>query len=468
MDQTNTLETAAVINRRDFLKQSSVLAAGGFLLANQTLEVGVNVKRPNFVFFLADDMGWADAGYQGGDVSTPNIDRLAREGVELNQFYTQPVCTPTRACLLTGRYAFKTGTEVRFAPTHTGGMLIDERTLADALKDAGYRTVMLGKWHLGQWEKQFLPNQRGFDHHYGQYGGVIDYYTHLRNDTILDWHRNGRPVVEEGYSTYLIADEAERLIERYDNSKPFFFYVPFNAPHGPRQAPQEVVEKYEQQGHKNPGYAATLECMDTAIGRILNAIEKRGLRENTVVMFSSDNGGTKNPGNDPLTGHKSAYLEGGVRVPAVISWPGGLKAGSVVNEPLHIVDVYPTFVKLAGGSLAQPLPLDGKDAWPTIAQGRPGPHEEIVYGLGAIRRGDWKLIEADVEYYGWKAGVTHLYNIPQDPHEQNNLAEELAGKVKELQARLAYHATQARPSPQRPPIPNYPPSVFGEDEQDML
>lgn len=455
------------MNRRDFLKGSAALAAEGFVLSNRALEVGIGPKRPNFVFFLADDMGWKDAGYQGGDVSTPNIDRLAAEGVELNQFYTQPVCTPTRGCLLTGRYVFKNGTEIRFAPSHTGGMLIDERTLADALKDAGYWTVMLGKWHLGQWEKKFLPNQQGFDHHYGHYNGVIDYYEHTRNN-ILDWHRNGRPLVEEGYSTYLIAAEAERLIAAHNKAKPFFFYVPFNAPHGPRQAPQEVIQKYEQQGHKNPGYAATVECMDVAIGRILDAIEKRGLRENTVVMFCSDNGGTKNPGNDPLNGHKSSYLEGGVRVPAVISWPGRLKAGTIVNEPLHIVDVYPTFVKLAGGSLAQPLPLDGKDAWPTIAEGKPTPHEEIVYGLGAIRRGDWKLIEADVEYYGWKAEVTHLYNIKEDPYEQNNRAEDLPEKVEELRARLAYHATQARTSPERPPIPDYPPKVFGEDEQDMI
>jgi arylsulfatase A-like enzyme len=455
------------VDRRDFLKNCAAATAGGFVLSNRTLEVGVGSTRPNFIFFLADDMGWRDAGYQGGNVTTPNIDRLAKEGVELNQFYTQPVCTPTRACLLTGRYAFKTGTEIRFAPKHTGGMLIDERTLADALKEAGYWTVMLGKWHLGQWEKKFLPNQRGFDHHYGHYNGVIDYYKHTRNN-ILDWHRNGRPLVEEGYSTYLIAAEAERLIAAYEKAVPFFFYVPFNAPHGPRQAPQEVVQKYEQSGHVNPGYAATVECMDVAMGRILTAIEKRGLRENTIVMFCSDNGGTKNPGNEPLNAHKSAYLEGGVRVPAVISWPGKLKAGSVVNEPLHIVDVFPTFVKLAGGSLAQPLPLDGKDAWPTIAEGKPTPHEEIVYGLGAIRRGDWKLIEADVEYYGWKADVTHLYNIHQDPYEKMNLANDLPEKVKELRARLAYHATQARPSPERPPIPNYPPKVFGQQEQDMI
>jgi len=454
--------------RRDFLRSCARIAAGGFVLSNRAVDVAINRRRPNFIYFLADDMGWKDAGYQGADVSTPNIDRLAAEGVELNQFYTQPVCSPTRACLLTGRYPFKTGTEIRFAPNHTGGMLIDERTLAEALKDAGYWTVMIGKWHLGQWEKQFLPNQRGFDHHYGQYGGVIDYYTHLRNDTILDWHRNGRPVVEQGYSTYLLADEAVRLIRRYDGTRPFFFYIPFNAPHGPRQAPQDIVEKYRQQGHVNPAYAATLECMDTAIGQVLEALEQRRVLRDTLIMFSSDNGGTKNPGNDPLTGHKSSYLDGGVRVPAVVCWPGRLKAGTFVDEPLHIVDVYPTFINLAGGSLVQKLPLDGKDAWATIANGAPSPHDEIVYGLGAIRRGDWKLIEADVEYYGWKSEVTRLYNIREDPSEQNNLAEAMPQKVEQLRARLAYHAAQARPSPPRPDIPNYPPKVFGEEEQDML
>jgi len=456
-----------IMNRRNFLKKFAAIGGGGFVLSNRTLQVYADTKRPNFVFILADDMGWAHAGYQGGDISTPNIDRLAQEGVQLNQFYVQPVCTPTRACLLTGRYSFKTGTVIRFAPKHKTGMLIDERTLAEALKEAGYWTVMLGKWHLGQWEKEFLPNQRGFDHHYGHYNGVIDYYTHTRGG-VLDWHRNGRPLIEEGYSTFLIVSEAEKLIKTYDKSKPFFFYIPFNAPHGPRQAPQQVIQKYEQRGYRNPDYAATVECLDAAIGRILDAIDKRGLRENTLVMFCSDNGGTKNPGNEPLRGYKSSYLEGGIRVPAVISWPGSLKAGKIVNEPLHIVDIYPTFVKLAGGSLAQPLALDGKDAWPTIAEGKSTPHEEIVYGLGAIRRGDWKLIEGDVEYYGWKAEVTQLYNIREDPYEKNNLVEKFPDKVKELRVRLAYHATQQRQSPERPPIPNYPTKVFGEDEQEMI
>lgn len=167
-------------------------------------------------------------------------------------------------------------------------------------------------------------------------------------------------------------------------------------------------------------------------------------------------------------GWNDAGYQGGVRVPAVISWPGKLNAGAVIDEPLHIVDVYPTFVKLAGGSLKQPLPLDGKDAWPTIAKGKPTPHEEIIYGLGAIRRGDFKLIEADVEYYGWKSEVTRLYNIRQDSIEQNNLADAMPDKVEELRARLAYHATQARPSPDRPTIPDYPPKVFGEGEKEFL
>ncbi|GAG00068.1 unnamed protein product, partial [marine sediment metagenome] len=265
-----------------------------------------------------------------------------------------------------------------------------------------------------------FPRARGFDHHYGHYSALIDYFTHYR-DEVLDWHRNGRPVIEEGYSTYLLAGEFERLLDSYDGSKPFFFYIPFNAVHGPKQAPQEVVDKYIQLGHSDPQLAACVECMDIAIGRMVKALAQHGLRDNTLIAFCSDNGGPKSRGNGPLKGWKSAYHEGGIRVLALMNWPGKIKAGTIVTEPLHIVDIYPTFVNLAGGTLDQPLPLDGLDAWATITKAAPSPHDEIVHGPETIRKGDWKLIQGHAEYYNWKAEVTQLYNIAQDPYEQNNL-----------------------------------------------
>ena len=196
-------------------------------LAAQTVE-GTDT-RPNILVFLSDDMGWGQPGFNGGtEVATPNMDRLANEGVKLTQFYVQPVCSPTRASLMTGRYAWKNGMELRTKYAASNGMLLDERTIAEALRDAGYATWMVGKWHLGQWRQEHLPLQRGFDHHYGFYSARVDSFT-LDRGPILDWHRNGRPVVERGYSTFLLADEAVQLIERHDGNRSFFLYLAFGA-----------------------------------------------------------------------------------------------------------------------------------------------------------------------------------------------------------------------------------------------
>ena len=203
---------------------------------------------PNIVVFLSDDMGWGQPGFNGGEeVETPSIDRIAEEGIRLTQFYVAPVCTATRGALLTGRYSWKNGTAIRFNGRTSRGMRDDERTLAEALQDAGYATWLVGKWHLGQWQSKHLPLQRGFDHHYGLYGAEIDSFSHHRGrdrDLALDWHRNGRPVVETGYSTLLLADEAIQLIDRHDPSGPFFLYLPFNAVHNPNDAPQEYIDQY--------------------------------------------------------------------------------------------------------------------------------------------------------------------------------------------------------------------------------
>ncbi len=453
-------------SRRDFLRAMGVGAASA-ALPRLTPDAGAATGQPNILVMLSDDMGWGQPGFQGGQIiPTPNLDRLATEGVNLTQFYVQPVCTPTRACLLTGRYAFRTGTVIRFTANDTAGMLLDEQTLAQALRDAGYFTGIVGKWHLGEWQKAHLPMQRGFDRQYGHYSALIDYHLHTRNG-VYDWHRNEQPVDEDGYSTDLIADETIRLIREHDGARPFFLYVPFNAVHGPHQdqAPRELIEKYTQTKVKNPAQAAQVECMDAAIGRILSALDDKGIRDNTLVMFFNDNGGPAGVGpNGPYRGGKSSYLEGGIRVACLMRWPGKLRAGSAVDEPLHVVDMYPTFVKLAGGSLKQQLPIDGLDAWATIAEGKRTPHEEIVHGLKVIRVGDWKYIDKDAAYYGWKSEGTQLYNIREDPYEQSNLAEKLPGKVKQLQDRLAYWATQERPAEEKHKIAGYPVTVYGEEE----
>ena len=306
-------------------------------------------------------VGNRSASNGGKEVPTPNIDRIAVEGVKLTQFYVQPVCSPTRACLLTGRYAWKNGMEVRPTAESRHGMLLDERTIAEALREVGYHTWMVGKWHLGEWQRPHLPLQRGFDHHYGHYSALIDSFTHMRGP-VLDWHRNGRPVVEEGYSTFLLAGEAEQLIDRYDGSSPFFLYLPFNAVHGPHQAPEEYLAKYAHLGRRGP-QRAQLECMDQAVGRVLRALEPQGL----AGFHAGDVHEMTTAGHGlPRTVHtgafKSHYHEGGVRVPAAMRWPDQIPAGSASSEMLHIIDLFPTFAGLAGARSDSGLPLDGRDA----------------------------------------------------------------------------------------------------------
>ena len=423
--------------------------------------------RPNFVVFLSDDMGWEQVGFNGGkEVPTPSIDRIAEEGVKLTQFYVQPVCSPTRACLLTGRYAWKNGMEVRPTAESRHGMLLDEGTIAEALREVGYHTWMVGKWHLGEWQRPHLPLQRGFDHHYGHYSALIDSFTHMRGP-VLDWHRNGRPVVERGYSTFLLADEAERLIERHDGRDPFFLYLPFNAVHGPHQAPEDYLAKYSHLGRAGP-QRAQLECMDVAVGRVIDALERKGVLNSTLVMFTNDNGGTRITSNGPYRGFKSHYHEGGVRVPAVMRWPEQIPAGSVSNELLHVVDLFPTFARLAGARTDSGLPLDGRDAWEAIAKGGPSPRDEVVHSLEVVRVGDWKLIEEGASYYGWRDQPLQLFNIRQDPYEETNLADSHQDKVAELRERLTYHRKFAREPEKLEQIPGYPPTVYGEVENKVF
>ena len=415
-------------------------------------------ERPNIVVFLSDDMGWGQLGFQGGKrVPTPNIDRLAREGVSLTQFYVHSVCTPTRSALLTGRYPVRTGTEERFHGNDIAGMLADERTLADALMQAGYATAIFGKWHLGEWHKKHLPLQRGFEHQYGFYGAVTHPFTKTRGG-IYDWHRNEQPAHEPGgYTTFLIADEFERVLDRHDAAKPFFYYVPFNAVHGPHDAPPEYIKKYNDDRQ-----LAMLECMDVGVGRVLDALREKGVLDKTLVIFFNDNGGPRRVMNAPYRGTKGTNYEGGVRVPCVMRWPGKITAGSTVDQMVHVTDLYPTLIKLARGSLDQPLPLDGMDVWPTIAEGKPSPRREVVYnvpgefgremGDPAIRVGDFKLVGEE------------LYEIQEDPHETTDDAAKHQEVVKQLKARLAEVAAQRRPPEKHERIAGPRPLVKGELE----
>lgn len=414
--------------------------------------------RPNIVYLLVDDLGRSDVGFMGcKDIKTPNIDKLAHGGAILDAHYVQPVCSPTRAALMTGRYATRTGVYTVVRPHSRWGLPLQERTLANALKDAGYETAITGKWHLGEFDPAYTPTSRGFDHQYGHYFGALDYFTHIR-DGSHDWYRDDKELHEEGYSTHLLAREACRLIKERDKAKPLFLYVPFNGVHSPMQVPDKYMEPYAALKENRRKLAGMLSAVDEAIGQIVGALEDAGMRKNTLIVFSADNGGP-NPialsTNGELRAGKGTIYEGGIRVCAFANWPDHVPAGITVKEPMHMVDWYPTFVKLAGGSLDQKLPLDGRDAWAMISDGAKSPHDAIllmgtVPSRAAVRVGEWKLLmnasEQDAEAVdptvaakqGKTAGKStmQLYNLSLDPGEKNDLAPQQPERVATMRAKL--------------------------------
>lgn len=458
-----------------WLAIASVLALGlGTVLPARAAD-DAKPPRPNIVLILADDLGWADVGWHGHEIKTPHLDKLAAAGARLEQFYVQPVCSPTRAALMTGRYPMRHGLQVGVVrPWAQYGLPLEERTLPQALKEASYETSICGKWHLGHFEPAYLPTRRGFEHQYGHYNGALDYFTHIR-DNGYDWHRDDRESRDEGYTTHLIGREAARRIEQHDRARPLFLYVPFNAVHAPHQVPEKYKQPYAHLNEPRRTYAGMLAAMDEAVGQIVGAIDQQGMRANTLFLFSSDNGGPA-PGrvtsNGPLRGAKATLYEGGVRVPAFATWDGHIRAGSVVETPLHIVDWYPTLLALAGAPLAQSLPLDGRDAWPAITHGESSLHDAILLNTsptsGALRMGDWKLVlngsdrpaeaEEPTQPRGKARGKgkakaragapsdgVELFNVAKDPYEKTNLASQEPGKLKELRVRYDEFARQAVP-----------------------
>ena len=345
-------------------------------LIAQSSAVAQSARRPNIVYILADDLGWKDVGFHGSDIKTPNIDELARTGARLEQFYAQPMCTPTRAALMTGRYPVRYGLQTLVIPASMSyGLPTDEWLLPQALKEAGYATAIIGKWHLGHAQSRYWPMQRGFDYQYGPLLGEIDYYTHAIGGK-TDWFRNEKPLKEQGYVSTLLGEDAVHFIERQDANKPFFLYLAFTAPHTPFQAPQKYLAMYADISDSNRrSYAAMITAMDDQIGAVMQALQRRGLRDNTVVIFHSDNGGNQSPhlagesevkgklpaDNGPYRGGKGDLYEGGMRVASLINWHAKIPAGTVIDQTMHVVDYYPTLVNLAGGSLAKSKPLDGLD-----------------------------------------------------------------------------------------------------------
>ena len=453
---------------RKLLTMTAMLAA----LTVPAVAAEAPASRPNIVFIMADDLGNADLGYRGHQINTPNIDKLATEGVRLEDFYGMPVCTPARAELMTGRYAMRYGLQTLVIfPSHTYGLATDERTLPQALKEAGYKTLMVGKWHLGHADRKYWPQNRGFDYFYGNIVGEVDYFTRERGG-LIDWQRNGVFLKEHGYYTDLIGDDAVRLIDQQDGKQPFFLYFASLASHAPYQAPEAAIEKYKAVVDPfRRTYSAMISELDVQVGRIVAELDKKGLRDNTIILFSSDNGGATNglfaqgakssaekgseeggilpdqeppASNAPFSGGKGSLREGGVRVVAFANWPAKLKP-RVVDQPLDMVDVMPTLLALAGAKGSPDHPFDGKDMWATIADGAPSPHDDVLINVeafrGSVRKGDWKLIKIAL-----LPGKTQLFNLATDPGETTDVAADNPDIVKDLEARLMTYAKEQKPS----------------------
>jgi len=428
--------------------------------------------RPNVVVILADDLGWADVGFHGSPIDTPSIDRIAREGIQLDRFYTAPMCTPTRAMLLTGRDPIRFGLAYeQINPWDDAGVPRGVHFMPESFKAAGYQTAMVGKWHLGQTAWTFHPNTRGFDHYYGHLNTAIDYWTHTRRKAI-DWQRNGESVREQGYVSDLQGAEAARIIRQREPDKPLFLYVAFNAPHNPMQAPEDLVAKYatlndasgspgylkaiepipagplrDRFAHARQVYAAMVDSMDQAVGTILDALDDEGIAGDTIVLFASDNGGFNIFGGDntPLRGQKAQSFEGGVRVAAAMRWPARLAAGGVSSQMMTAMDVFPTLAEATRVENRSSTPIDGASVWSALAAGTSSPRANDLFLVSevpvpgqifyAAYSGPWKLVEID--RVGKLPTLRYLFRIEDDPYEEEDLAAEHADVVADLTARLA-------------------------------
>ena len=449
-------------------------------------------NKPNIVFILADDLGYGDfSAFNGGMSSTPTLDALIEEGVCLTQQYTaSPVCNPSRAALMTGRYPHRTGSIDTLEWRGLERLALRETTIADVLSGAGYATGLIGKWHLGAFDPRYHPSRRGFDETVCFRGGMHDYY---------DWRIEFGDTVKRADGRYLTdvwTREAVSFIERHSVDQPFYLHVTYNAPHTPLQAPEEEIRPFSESGDFNKGVSTIygmVHRMDTGVAHILDALEKQGLAENTIVIFTSDNGPKFDypSGYHPyeewrlerfncnFNGAKGLTYEGGIRVPLIVRWPAGLEGRRTVDEMAHFTDWFPTLLAAAGVPVPPELDLDGVDVWPVVT-GDGGDVATLrfwqwnrytpeITSNAAVRDGDWKLVRPRIdetmvvpdidnlqvsmynpEHFIEKGILTgpypernvppppppELYNIANDPEERYNLAAEEPDRAKRLLATL--------------------------------
>jgi arylsulfatase A-like enzyme len=425
------------------------------LLATLSLSA-TGQERPNVVFIIADDLGWADVGFHGGPAPTPILDRLAREGLELTHHYVAPVCSPTRAGLMTGRFWSRFGVT---QPQNERALPWETVTLPKALRQAGYDTCITGKWHLGS-KPEWGPLHYGFDHAHGSLAGGVGPNNHFykQGPYSVTWHRNEKLLTEAGHVTDLITDEAVKWL-RQRGEKPFFLYLPYTAVHLPVKEPEAWLNKVPAAitGDVARHYAACLMHLDDSVGRILKTLEETGRKGRTLVVFTSDNGASTSensdskypaddyprgrlPGNNlPNRGEKGSLYEGGIRVPAVVSWPGVLKPGKY-DAPVHITDWMPTLCALAGHSPAQDLKWDGANLWPQLSGQAPPLDNRQLYWTGpgfrerAVRDGPWKLMETRGGKQ--KTPALQLFNLDTDPGEASDLSKQEPEKTAALRRLL--------------------------------
>ncbi|TDF99775.1 sulfatase-like hydrolase/transferase [Paenibacillus piri] len=417
------------------------------------------MKRPNIIIFYCDDLGYGDLGCYGSDVvRTPHVDRLADDGIRFTNWYSNsPVCSPSRASLLTGKYPARAGiSHILGGKRGTAGLPLEQPTLAKAFKENGYRTALFGKWHLGA-SAEHGPNAHGFDEFFGFRAGCIDYYSHIFyweqaagvNPVHDLWH-NETEVWENGqYMTELITGKSVDYIEALPDEQPFFLYVAYNAPHYPMHAPKQYEARYPELPWDRKLMAAMISAVDDGVGDIVGTLKRKGIYENTIIFFSSDNGPSTESRNwldgtedlyyggsaGRFRGHKASLFDGGIREPAILCYPSGFAGGQVQDEVCAMMDLFPTLLELSGIS-SEPFEPDGKSLCSTIREAAPSPHRQLFWEYGdqlAVREGRWKLvINGKLDFNRKAADTLHLSDMERDQGERFNVA----GQYPELVQRL--------------------------------
>lgn len=475
-------------------------------------------SQPHLIFILADDQGFRDVGYHGSEIKTPTLDKLAAEGVKLENYYVQPICTPSRSQFITGKYQIHTGLQHSIIrPTQPNCLPLDNATLPQKLKEVGYSTHMVGKWHLGFYRKECMPTKRGFDTFFGSLLGSGDYYTHYKCDSPgmcgYDLYENDSAAWDHDngiYSTQMYTQRVQQILASHNPTKPIFLYIAYQAVHSPLQAPGRYFEHYRSIININRRrYAAMLSCLDEAVNNVTLALKTYGFYNNSILIYSSDNGGQPTAGgsNWPLRGSKGTYWEGGIRAVGFVHSPLLKNKGTVCKELVHITDWYPTLISLAEGQIDEDIQLDGYDIWETISEGLRSPRVDILhnidpiytkakngswaagYGIwntaiqSAIRVQHWKLLTGNPGYSDWVPPQSFsnlgpnrwhneritlstgksvwLFNITADPYERVDLSSRYPGIVKQLLRRLSQFNKTAVPVRYPPKDPRSNPRLNG-------